>query len=134
MSEHEAERLGLKPMARIVDYAGAALAPEWFTIAPVEAIKLVLKKTGLAMGDIDLFEINEAFSAVSLAINRELGLDPKRVNVNGGAVALGHPIGATGARILTTLLYALEARGVRRGLASLCIGGGEALAVGVERP
>ena len=118
---------------RIIGYAGAALAPEWFTIAPVEAIKLVLKKTGLSTGDIDLFEINEAFSAVSLAINRELGLDPKRVNVNGGAVALGHPIGATGARILTTLLYALETKGARRGLASLCIGGGEAIAMVVER-
>ncbi|HMI39276.1 MAG TPA: thiolase family protein, partial [Nitrospiraceae bacterium] len=134
MAEEEAAHLGLVPMARIVGYAGAALAPEWFTMAPVEAIKLVLKKTGLAMGDIDLFEINEAFSAVSLAINRELGLDPKRVNVNGGAVALGHPIGATGARILTTLLHTMEARGARRGLASLCIGGGEALAVVVERP
>jgi acetyl-CoA C-acetyltransferase len=133
MAEEEATHLGLAPMARIVGYAGAALAPEWLTIAPVEAIKLVLKKTGLSLGDIDLFEINEAFSAVSLAINRELGLDPKRVNVNGGAVALGHPIGATGARILTTLLYAMEARGVRRGVASLCIGGGEALAIVVER-
>ena len=133
MPEAEAARLGLAPMARIVGYAGAALAPEWFTIAPIEAIKLVLKKTGLTIGDIDLFEINEAFSAVSLAINRELGLDPKKVNVNGGAVALGHPIGATGARILTTLLHAMEARGARRGLASLCIGGGEALAMIVER-
>lgn len=133
MAEDEAERLGLKPMARIVDYAGAALAPEWFTIAPVEAIKRVLKLTGLLVRDIDLFEINEAFSSVSLAVNRELGLDPAKVNVNGGAVALGHPIGATGARILTTLLYAMEARGARRGLASLCIGGGEALAMVVER-
>jgi acetyl-CoA C-acetyltransferase len=133
MADDEAARLGLKPMARIVGYAGAALAPEWFTLAPVEAVKLVLKQTGLSLGDIDLFEINEAFSAVSLAINRELGLDPKRVNVHGGAVALGHPIGATGARIVTTLLHALEARGARRGLAGLCIGGGEALAVIVER-
>ncbi|OAI46043.1 acetyl-CoA acetyltransferase [Nitrospira sp. SCGC AG-212-E16] len=133
MAEEEAAHLGLTPMARIVGHAGAALAPEWFTLAPIEAIKRVLKKTGLAIGDIDLFEINEAFSAVSLAINRELGLDPKRVNVNGGAVALGHPIGATGARILTTLLYAMEARGAKRGLASLCIGGGEAMAVVVER-
>jgi len=133
MAETEAARLGLAPMARIVGYAGAALAPEWFTIAPVEAIKLVLKKTGLSIGEIDLFEINEAFSAVSLAINRELGLDEKKVNVHGGAVALGHPIGATGARILTTLLYAMADRGLRRGLASLCIGGGEALAIVVER-
>lgn len=133
MAEDEAAVLGLKPMARIVGYAGAALAPEWFTIAPVEAVKLVLKKTGLSVSDIDLFEINEAFSAVSVAINRELGLDPRKVNVNGGAVALGHPIGATGARILTTLLYAMEARGARRGLAGLCIGGGEALAMIIER-
>ncbi|MEW6248628.1 MAG: thiolase family protein [Nitrospirota bacterium] len=133
MAEDEAAALGLRPMARIVGYAGAALAPEWFTIAPVEAVKLVLKKTGLAVSDIDLFEINEAFSAVSVAINRELGLDPRKVNVNGGAVALGHPIGATGARILTTLLYAMEARGARRGLAGLCIGGGEALAMIIER-
>ncbi len=134
MAEEEATSRGLTPMARIVGYAGAALAPEWFTIAPVDAIQLALKQTGLSLGDIDLFEINEAFSAVSLAINRELGLDPKRVNVNGGAVALGHPIGATGARILTTLVHAMEARDVRRGLASLCIGGGEALAMIVERP
>jgi acetyl-CoA C-acetyltransferase len=134
MAEEEANRLGLTPMARIIGYAGAALAPEWFTMAPVDAIKLVLKKIGLSLADIDLFEINEAFSAVSLAINRELGLDPTRVNVNGGAVALGHPIGATGARILTTLLYAMEDRGARRGLASLCIGGGEALAIVLERP
>ena len=133
MAEEEACKVGLKPMARILGYAGAALAPEWFTIAPIEAVRQVLKQTGLALGDIDLFEINEAFSAVSLAINRELGLDAKKVNVNGGAVALGHPIGATGARILTTLLHAMEARDARRGLASLCIGGGEALAVVVER-
>jgi acetyl-CoA C-acetyltransferase len=133
MAQEEAMRRGLVPMARIVGYAGAALAPEWLTIAPVEAIKRLLSKTGLSIGDIDLFEINEAFSAVSLAIIRELGLDPERVNVNGGAVALGHPIGATGARILTTLLYAMEARGARRGLASLCIGGGEALALILDR-
>ncbi len=134
MAEEEAAHLGLIPMARIVGYAGAALAPEWFTIAPIEAVRRVLKKTGFTVGDIDLFEINEAFSAVSLAINRELGLDVKKVNVNGGAVALGHPIGATGTRILTTLLHAMAARKVRRGLAGLCIGGGEALAMIVERP
>jgi len=133
MAEEEAMRFGLIPMARIVGYAGAALAPEWFTIAPIEAIKRVLNKTGFTIRDIDLFEINEAFSAVSLAINRELGLDEKKVNVNGGAVALGHPIGATGARLLTTLVHAMAARGARRGLAGLCIGGGEALAMIVER-
>jgi acetyl-CoA C-acetyltransferase len=133
MAEEEARQWGLSPLARIVGYAGAGLAPEWFSLAPVEAIKLVLKKTHLSLDDIDLFEINEAFSSVAMAINRELGLDPQKVNVNGGAVALGHPIGATGARILTTLLYAMQARDVRRGLAALCIGGGEALAVVVER-
>ena len=133
MGVEEAVRIGLTPMARIVGYAGAALAPEWFTMAPVEAIQRLLKQTGRSIGDIDLFEINEAFSAVSLAINRELGLDPKKVNVNGGAVALGHPIGVTGARIVTTLLYAMEARDAHRGLAALCIGGGEALALIVER-
>jgi acetyl-CoA C-acetyltransferase len=134
MAEEEADDLGLNPLARIVGYAGAALAPEWFTIAPIEAIRRVLKTTDLSTADIDLFEINEAFSSVSLAINRELELDPKRVNVNGGAVALGHPIGATGARMLTTLVHAMERRGARRGLASLCIGGGEALAMVLERP
>lgn len=133
MAEEEAAALGLTPLARIVGSAGAALAPEWFTIAPIEAMKRVLKQTGLAIADIDLFEINEAFSAVSLAVNRELGLDPAKVNVRGGAVALGHPIGATGARMLTSLLYAMDARGDRRGLASLCIGGGEALAMVVEK-
>ncbi|MDI3467162.1 MAG: acetyl-CoA acetyltransferase [Nitrospira sp.] len=133
MAEEEAARLGLVPMVRIVGYAGAALAPEWFTIAPIEAITRVLKKTGFTIRDIDLFEINEAFSAVSLAINRELGLDERKVNVNGGAVALGHPIGATGARLLTTLVHAMAARGAGRGLAGLCIGGGEALAMIVER-
>ncbi|RMH37372.1 MAG: thiolase family protein [Nitrospirae bacterium] len=133
MDEAEARRRGIVPLARIVGYAGAALAPEWFTTAPIDAIRAVLKRTGLSLHDIDLFEINEAFSSVALAIQRELGLDPQKVNVNGGAVALGHPIGATGARLLTTLLYALDARGGRVGLASLCIGGGEALAVVIER-
>jgi acetyl-CoA C-acetyltransferase len=133
MDEEEASRRGLAPLARIAGYAGAAVAPEWFTLAPIDAIKRVLKNTDLSLGDIDLFEINEAFSAASLAINRELELDPSKVNVNGGAVALGHPIGATGARLLTTLLHSLKARGVRRGLAALCIGGGEALAIVVER-
>jgi acetyl-CoA C-acetyltransferase len=133
MAEDEAAHLGLAPMARIVGYAGAAVAPEWFTLAPVDAIKMVLKKTGLSIRDIDLFEINEAFSAVSIAVSRELELDQGAVNIHGGAVALGHPIGATGARILTTLLHAMHARGARRGLASLCIGGGEALAIVLER-
>lgn len=133
MESESAAMVGIRPLARIRAYAGAALAPEWFTIAPVEAVKLVLKKAGLSVEDIDVFEINEAFSAVSLAINRELNLDLQRVNVHGGAVALGHPIGATGARLLTTLLHVMEARGARLGLTTLCIGGGEALAMIVER-
>lgn len=133
MAEEEAARLGIEPLARILGYAGAALAPEWFTVAPIEAIRRVLKKLDLTIDDIDLFEINEAFASVSLAINRDLGLRPETVNIRGGAIALGHPIGATGARILTTLLHAMRAQGARRGLASLCIGGGEALALVVER-
>jgi acetyl-CoA C-acetyltransferase len=133
MAEDEAVKRGIKPMARIIGYAGAAVAPEWFTIAPIQAITRVLKETGLSIEEIDLFEINEAFSAVSVAITHELKLDAKKVNINGGAVALGHPIGATGSRILTTLLYAMESRDAQRGVASLCIGGGEALAIMVER-
>jgi acetyl-CoA C-acetyltransferase len=133
MEEDHAIMLGFKPLARIAGDAEMAIAPEWFTLAPVEAIRRVLKMTGLSIADIDLFEINEAFSAMSLAVNRELGLDPSKVNVNGGAVALGHPIGATGSRIRATLVHALEVRGAWRGLVSTCIGGGEALAIVVER-
>jgi len=127
------KELGLEPLARIVGYAGHARAPEWFTTAPVGAIEEVLKRTELKKDDIDLFEINEAFSCVTMAANKEVGLDPEKVNVRGGAVALGHPIGASGARILTTLLYAMKDRKAQRGLATLCIGGGEAVAVVVER-
>lgn len=127
-----AEQLGVQPMARVVAYATTGQKPEWFTTAPAGAIQKVLDKAGLGLKDIDLFEINEAFAAVSLAVNRELGLDEARVNVNGGAVALGHPLGASGARVLTTLLYAMRARGARRGVASLCLGGGEAVAMIVE--
>jgi acetyl-CoA C-acetyltransferase len=123
----------LEPLARIVGYGSAAQAPEWFTTAPAKAIDLTLKKLGLKKEDIDLFEINEAFSCVAMACTKLAGIDPVRVNVRGGAVALGHPIGASGARVLTTLLYAMKARGDRRGLATLCIGGGEAVAVVVER-
>ena len=133
MAEDEAHRLGLTPMAHIVGYAGAALAPEWFTIAPVEAIRRLLKQTGLTVSDIDLFEINEAFSAVSLAIARELGLDAKKVNVNGGAVALGHPIGATGAVLIGTVLDELERRDLKRGLITMCAAGGMAPAIIIER-
>jgi acetyl-CoA C-acetyltransferase len=128
-----AKQRGWKPMARIVAQAQAAQAPEWFTTAPAIAIERALKKANLGRDDIDLFEINEAFAVVAIANNQLLGLDAKKVNVNGGAISLGHPIGASGARILTTLLYALQARNLKRGVASLCIGGGEAVALVVER-
>src|SRR6478609_3818004 len=131
-SEHAVREQRLTPLARIVGYGSAAQAPEWFTTAPAAAIAVTLKKLGLQPGDIDLWEINEAFSCVPLACAKLAGLDLERVNVNGGAVALGHPIGASGARILTTLVHALRARNARRGLATLCIGGGEAVAVVIE--
>lgn len=127
------KRLGLKPLTRVIGHAEAGLAPEWFTIAPVEAIRKLLKKTGVTIDKIDLFEINEAFAASSIAVEKELGLKPERVNIRGGAVTLGHPIGATGAIILARLLYALKDYKKKRGIASLCIGGGEAIAVMVER-
>lgn len=132
-SEEAAERLGHTPLARIVGSATAATAPEWFTIAPAYAIERLLQRVGWAKEDVDLFEINEAFAAVVIAVCRKLGLPLEKVNVHGGAVALGHPIGASGARILTTLLYAMEELGARRGIASACLGGGEAVAVAVER-
>ncbi len=133
MSAERAQKEGRTVLARIRGWAGAARAPVEFTIAPADAIKLVLGKLGLAAKDVDLWEINEAFAVVSLANAKLLGLDGKNVNVRGGAVALGHPIGASGARILVTLLYAMKDLGKKRGLASLCIGGGEAVALVVER-
>jgi acetyl-CoA C-acetyltransferase len=132
MTESEAKRRGAKPLAKIVAYASNAHEPEWFTTAPVGAIKKTLAKLGWRPHDADLYEINEAFAAVPMAAMHDLDIDHSRVNVNGGACALGHPIGATGARILTTLLYALRRRGGKRGIASLCIGGGEAVALAVE--
>ena len=132
MPLESAKKRALKPLGKIIAHASHAQAPEKFTTAPVGAIQKVLKKTGLKIQDIDLFEINEAFSAVALAAILDLKLDSQKVNVHGGAVALGHPIGASGARILTTLLYAMRHRGAKRGLASICIGGGEALAMIVE--
>lgn len=132
-SESAVKRHALQPLGRIVGWGGAAQAPEWFTTAPAAAIATTLNKLSLQASDIDLWEINEAFSCVTIACARLAKLDLARVNVRGGAVALGHPIGASGARILTTLLYALAAEKARRGLATLCIGGGEALAVVVER-
>ena len=120
-------------MARIVGYSTSGVAPKDIFIAPVYAVRQVLDRNGLALKDIDLFELNEAFAAQMLACGGELNLDESRVNVNGGAIALGHPIGASGARVLVTLLYALEQRGLKRGLASLCLGGGNAVAMVVER-
>ena len=132
MRESEAEKRGLKPLARITGHASFAQEPEWFTTAPVGAIDRLQKKLGWAEKDVDLYEINEAFAVVTMAAMKELGLPHEKVNVNGGACALGHPIGCTGARITTTLLHALKARGGKQGIASLCIGGGEATAIGVE--
>jgi acetyl-CoA C-acetyltransferase len=132
MSADEAARRGLKPLARIVAHSTHSQAPEWFTTAPVSALRSVLDKAGWAVADVDLFEINEAFSCVAMAPMTDLGIPHDRLNVNGGAVALGHPIGASGARLLVTLLHALQARGGKRGVASLCIGGGEATAIAVE--
>jgi len=127
-----AERAGLKPIARIVAHASHAQAPEWFTTAPAGAIAKVLERAGWRVADVDLFEVNEAFAVVSMSAMKDLGIPHERVNVHGGACALGHPIGATGARILTTLLHALIQRGQKRGVAALCIGGGEATAVALE--
>src|SRR4249919_1266826 len=132
MSVDEAARRGVKPLARIVAHATHAQAPEWFTTAPVQAIRSVLDKAGWSVGDVDLFEVNEAFACVAMAPMHDLDIPHDRLNVNGGALALGHPIGASGARLIVTLLHALQARGGKRGVASLCIGGGEATAVAVE--
>jgi acetyl-CoA C-acetyltransferase len=132
-SEAAVKQHNLKPLARIVGYGGAAQAPEWFTTAPGLAIKDASKRTGVAVKDIDLFEVNEAFAVVAMAALRDCELDHGKVNVHGGAIALGHPIGASGARIFVTLLHALKQRNAKRGLATLCIGGGEANAVIVER-
>lgn len=131
-SAAEAKRAGLKPLARVVAQESHAQAPEWFTTAPVGAVQKVLRKAKLSPNDVDLYEINEAFSVVALACVRELGIPEEKVNVRGGAVALGHPIGASGSRILVTLLHALRDSGKRLGVASLCIGGGEASALLVE--
>ncbi len=132
-SEKAVQENGLTPLGRIVGYGGAAQEPEWFTTAPAAAIKSTLARVGLGVNDIDLWEINEAFAVVAMAVSQICGIDPQKVNVRGGAVALGHPIGASGARIVTTLLHTMKDQGKKRGLATLCIGGGEALAVVVER-
>ena len=132
MSADEAAARGLQPLARVVAHANHAQAPEWFTTAPVQAISNVLDKAGWTVEDVDLFEVNEAFAVGAMAPMKDLGVPHDRLNVNGGACALGHPIGASGARLVVTLLHALKARGGKRGVASLCIGGGEATAIAVE--
>ena len=133
MAEDLAKSRGIKPLARIVGQATAGVEPSLVMMAPVGAVEKLLKKTGWKVEDVDLFELNEAFAVQAVAVSKELGLDPAKVNVNGGAVALGHPIGASGARILTTLIYALQARGLRRGIATLCLGGGNGVALAIER-
>ncbi|MDP1696424.1 MAG: acetyl-CoA C-acyltransferase [Xanthomonadaceae bacterium] len=132
MSADTAKKHGLMPLARIVAHATHSHAPEWFTTAPVDAIRNVLAKAGWSVDEVDLFEVNEAFAVVAMAPIRELGIDHAKLNVNGGACALGHPIGASGARLVVTLLHALQQRGLRRGVAALCIGGGEATAIAIE--
>ena len=132
MSEDEAKKRSIKPLARIVAHATHSQEPQWFTTAPVTAIQNVLKKAGWKVEDVDLFEVNEAFAVVAMAPMRDLGVSHEKLNVNGGACALGHPIGASGARLVVTLIHALKARGGKRGVASLCIGGGEATALAVE--
>jgi acetyl-CoA C-acetyltransferase len=133
MSKEKAQAFGIKPIAKVGAQAAAGVELEDVLVAPIQSIPKVLKKAGLSLGDIDLFEINEAFSASTLAVIQTLGIERGRVNIHGGAVALGHPIGASGARVLTTLLYAMKARGSKRGMASLCLGGAEAVSLIVER-
>jgi len=132
VSEERAKKGGTKPLAEIVAYASSGLEPKMVMMAPLEAVRMVLAKTGWKTGDVDLFELNEAFAVQSVALVQELGLKADRVNVNGGAVALGHPIGASGARVLTTLLYALQDRKAKRGIAALCLGGGNAVAMAIQ--
>lgn len=133
MSGDKARGFKIRPIAKIIAYASQGVEPEMFSIAPAGAIKKILKKTGFTLNDIDLFEINEAFAASIISVIRELSLDEGRLNIRGGAIAIGHPIGASGARILTTLLYAMKRKKAKRGIAAICIGGGEALAMLVER-
>jgi acetyl-CoA C-acetyltransferase len=132
-SAERVRELGLAPLAVIRAQATSGGEPEWFGLAPIEAVRKVAAKAGWLLGSVDLFELNEAFSVQALAVNRELGLDPAKVNVQGGAVAIGHPIGASGARVLVTLLYAMKRLGKSKGIAALCLGGGNAVALAVER-
>jgi acetyl-CoA C-acetyltransferase len=133
MSADKARELGVKPLARVVAYGGNAQDPVWFTTAPIEAMRRAMKKAGWAPESVDLFEVNEAFAVVALATQKELGIPAEKLNVWGGAISLGHPIGASGARIVVTLLSALKDKGLKRGVAGICIGGGEATAICVER-
>jgi acetyl-CoA C-acetyltransferase len=133
MAEERARSLGLRPLARIVGQATSGLAPKFVLMTPVEAVRRVVEKTGWTLDDVDLFELNEAFAVQAVAVLQELGIDPAKVNVHGGAVALGHAIGSSGSRVLTTLLYALQRRQARRGIATLCLGGGNGVALAVER-
>jgi acetyl-CoA C-acetyltransferase len=133
MSASKAKELGLKPMARIVAQAFSGVAPEWVMMAPVTGVQKLLKKAGWSKDDVDLYELNEAFSVQALGVTGELGLHLKKVNVNGGAVAIGHPIGASGARVLVTLLYEMERSGAKKGVAALCLGGGNSVAMAIER-
>ncbi len=132
-SATRAKELGVQPIVRIVAQATSGVEPKWVMMAPVDAVKKIWEKTGWKKEDVDLYELNEAFSVQALGVMRELGLDPNKVNVNGGAVAIGHPIGASGARVLVTLIYEMTRRGVKRGIAALCLGGGNAVAMAVER-
>jgi len=132
-SEERARELGLRPLAVIRGQSTSGKEPEWFGLAPIEAVRRAAARAGWALDDVDLFELNEAFSVQALAVNRELGIDSEKVNVHGGSVAIGHPIGASGARVLTTLLYAMERYGKTRGIAALCLGGGNAVGLAVER-
>ena len=132
-SGDQVKKLGLKPLAKLVSYGTHSQDPVWFTTAPAEAMRRAMKKAGWTADQVDLFEVNEAFAVVALAAQKDLGIPHHKINVWGGAISLGHPIGASGARILVTLLSALEDRGLKRGVAGICIGGGEATAVCVER-
>jgi acetyl-CoA C-acetyltransferase len=132
-SAKRAGELGAKPMVRIVAQATSGVEPKWVMMAPVDAVRKIWEKTGWKKDEVDLYELNEAFSVQALGVIRELGLDLNRVNVNGGAVALGHPIGASGARVLVTLIYEMTRRNAKRGIAALCLGGGNAVAMAVER-
>jgi acetyl-CoA C-acetyltransferase len=132
-SLEKARQMGKQPLARIVGQAVSGVEPKWVMMAPVDAVRMLLKKVDWRLEDVDLFELNEAFAVQAIAVIEQLGLDPAKTNVNGGAVALGHPIGASGARVLVTLLYEMARRNAKRGVAALCLGGGNAVALAVER-